>query len=90
MDHGPRVLDWMKGFPPPHEKVVCFAENSFYAWPQLRWSLSHIDELMPTKNVWRGPGPCRDLPYKLKPFDDAKIETLSGTELSWEEALNQS
>jgi hypothetical protein len=51
--HDPRKLGWMKGFPPPHEKVVRFAEKSFYAWPQLRWSLSHIDELMPTKRVWR-------------------------------------
>ena len=89
-DHDPRVLGWMKGFPPPHEKVVRFAEKSFYAWPQLRWSLSHIDELMPTKNIWRGPGSSRDLPYKLKSFDDAKIETLADDELSWEEALQQS
>jgi len=81
-EHDPNILGWMEGFPPPHEKVIRFAEKSFYAWPQLRWSLSHIDELMPTKNVWRGSGPCRDLLYKLKSFDDARIKTLSGAESS--------
>ena len=89
-DHDPRTLGWMKGFPPPHEKVIRFAEKSFYAWPQLRWSFSHIDELMPTKNVWRGPGPSRDFPRKLRVFDDAKIVTLNGVELCWDQALEQS
>lgn len=89
-DHNPITLGWMEGFPPRHEKVIRFAEKSFYAWPQLRWSLSHIDQLMPTKNVWRGSGPCRGLPYRLQPFDDARIKTLSGAELSWDEALKQS
>jgi|TARA_B110000977_G_scaffold35919_1_gene48033 hypothetical protein len=88
--HDPGKLNWMKGFPPPHEKVVRFAEKSFYAWPQLRWSLSHIDELMPTKRVWRGAGPCRALPQKLQMFDDLMIVTLNGTELCWDDALEQS
>ena len=89
-DHDPLAQGWMEGFPPPHEKVIRFAKKSFYAWPQLRWSLSHIDELMPTKNVWRGSGPSRDFPRKLQEFDDAEIVTLSGEQLSWTEALEQS
>jgi CubicO group peptidase (beta-lactamase class C family) len=80
----------MKGFPPPHEKAVRFAGKFFYAWPQLRWSLSHIDELMPTKRVWRGAGPCCALPQKLQMFDDLMIVTLNGTELCWDDALEQS
>lgn len=90
IDHDPRTLGWMDGFPPAHEKVVRFAEQSFYAWPQLRWSFNHLDELMPTKNVWRGPGACRDLPVELQAFDAASVVTLSGAELSWAEALEQS
>ncbi|MFT7549278.1 MAG: CubicO group peptidase (beta-lactamase class C family) [Candidatus Azotimanducaceae bacterium] len=62
----------------------------YNAWPQLRWSLSHIDELMPTKNVWRGSGPSRELPRRLQEIKDEKIETLGGEALSWDEALEKS
>ena len=89
-EHDPAIKGWMQGFPPAHDKVVRFAEKSFYAWPQIRWSLSHIDELVPTKNVWRGPGACRELPYNLRSFEDQVIETLGGEKLGWDEALAQS
>jgi CubicO group peptidase (beta-lactamase class C family) len=89
-NHDPIEQGWMAGFPPPSEKIIRFAVNSFYAWPQLRWSFSHIEELVPTKNVWRGPGACAPLPYNLQSFDDAVITTLTGEKLAWQEALTQS
>lgn len=87
--HDPVVQGWMKGYPPPQEKLVRFAEKSFYAWPQLRWSLNHIEELMPTKNVWRGPDASIPLPYQLQSFDDAMITTTSGEKIGWQDALTQ-
>jgi CubicO group peptidase (beta-lactamase class C family) len=87
--HDPVELAWMSGYPPPKEKLIRFAAKSFYAWPQLRWSLNHIEELVPTKSVWRGPGASLPLPYQLQSFDDAIITTLSGEKIGWQDALSQ-
>lgn len=54
----PRRLGWMEGTPPPAEKLVRFADDRFLEFPQIRWSLSHMRELVPTVNVWRGAGPA--------------------------------
>src|SRR4051794_25752186 len=53
----PRVLGWMEGTPPPADKQVRFADDHVLDFPQSRWSLSHMRELVPTVNVWRGEGP---------------------------------
>jgi CubicO group peptidase (beta-lactamase class C family) len=87
--HDPVELAWMSGYPPPKEKLIRFAAKSFYAWPQLRWSLNHIEELVPTKSVWRGPGASLPLPYQLQSFDDAIITTLSGEKIGWQDSLSQ-
>ena len=50
----PNAQGWMQGSPPPADKLVRFADGSHLQFPQLRWSLSHFDELMPTKNISRG------------------------------------
>lgn len=54
----PRRLGWMEGTPPPPGRQVRFADDRFLDFPQIRWSLSHMRELVPTVNVWRGPGPA--------------------------------
>ena len=51
----PLKLGWMEGTPPPPDKQVRFADDRFLEFPQIRWSLSHMRELVPTVNVWRGP-----------------------------------
>jgi hypothetical protein len=84
--HDPLKQGWMQGFPPAKEKLIRFEARSFYAWPQLRWSLSHLEELVPTKNVWRGPNASRPLPYNLQSFDDAVITSTTGEALSWQAA----
>ena len=80
---------WMQGFPPSKDKRIRFAASSFYAWPQLRWSFSHLEELMPTKSVWRGSGAGKPLPYNLQTFSDVIITTTRGEKLTWDEALAQ-
>lgn len=51
----PRALGWMQDAPPPAEKRIDFGSDTFFRFPQLRWSLSHMRELVPTVNVPRGP-----------------------------------
>ncbi|RWD66350.1 MAG: class C beta-lactamase-related serine hydrolase [Mesorhizobium sp.] len=50
----PRLLGWMQGFPPPQEKQVAFEGESWLKFPQIRWSLSHMRELVPTVGIRRG------------------------------------
>lgn len=50
----PNVLGWMCGAPPPAALTIRFEDDRFLEFPQLRWSLSHMRELVPTVGVWRG------------------------------------
>ncbi|WP_446482979.1 serine hydrolase domain-containing protein [Bradyrhizobium sp. CAR08] len=52
----PRELGLMRGAPPPEDKRITFESDTSFDFPQKRWSLSHMRELMPTVNVWRGRG----------------------------------
>ena len=57
----PTALGWMQGTPPPQDKRIRFEDDRFFNFPQIRWSLSHMRELVPTVNVWRGAGAASDL-----------------------------
>jgi len=57
----PEVLGLMKGAPPRPERRVRFQDDRFLEFPQVRWALSHMRELCPTANVWRGEGGASDL-----------------------------
>lgn len=52
----PRELGWMRGAPPTEENRITFESDTFMDFPQIRWSLSHMRELLATVNVWRGRG----------------------------------
>ena len=43
----PAKLGWMRGFPPPPDKLIMQPESDFFSFPKLRWSVCHIRELMP-------------------------------------------
>ena len=47
----PVKLGWMVGSPPPPDKVIRWADGSFYTFPKFRWTFSHGRELMATSNV---------------------------------------
>ena len=53
-DSDPRKLGWMTGFPPPEEKLIMQPESDYFSFPKLRWTVCHIRELMPTKEVSSG------------------------------------
>jgi CubicO group peptidase (beta-lactamase class C family) len=86
----PKKLDWMKGFPPPADKLIMQPESDFFSFPKLRWTVCHIRELMPTKQVSRGIGP----PIPLKYAIDDGIDTVSftpiggGKPMTWKESLS--
>lgn len=85
----PRRLGWMDGFPPPPEKLIMQPESDFFSFPKLRWTVCHIRELMPTKQVSRGIGAPVPLAYAIDDGIDAVTFTPlgSGTSMTWKESL---
>jgi len=86
----PRRLDWMVGFPPPSEKLIMQPESDFFSFPKLRWTVCHIRELMPTKQVNRGINPPIPLEYTIDDSIDAVTFTPMGTKnpMTWKESLS--
>jgi CubicO group peptidase (beta-lactamase class C family) len=87
----PNLLGWMQGSPPPPDKIVRFADDQFLGFPRNRWALSHMRELMPTINVWRGPGRSHDL-GALTAADESAIDGLAfddlhGQRRRWNDSL---
>lgn len=77
----PRTLGWMNGSPPPPEKRIRFEDDRFLEFPRLRWTLSHLRELLPTANVWRGGLP----PSEIGAVDaeaEAGIDALRFTDMN--------
>jgi hypothetical protein len=67
----PRILGWMQGAPPPADRVIGFGDPQAFRFPQLRWSVCHSDQLMPTRAVSRGLGPRRPLTRRERAELDA-------------------
>ncbi len=86
----PAVLGWMKGFPPPAEKLIMQPESDFFSFPKLRWTVCHIRELMPTKQVSRGIGAPVPLKYALKQgIDELTFTPIGGKDpMTWKESLS--
>ncbi len=52
----PATLEWMTGFPPVSDKLIAQPFTDFWSFPKIRWSVCHLRELLPTRNVSRGLG----------------------------------
>lgn len=85
----PRELGWMRGAPPLTNKLITFEGGTFVKFPQIRWSLSHMRELVTTVNVRRGYGRPSPLQYNDKAADvDALVfADMNGRTRSFEQAL---
>lgn len=87
----PASLRWMVGAPPPADKIIRFDDGSYFQFPQLRWSVSHFRQLMPTVNVPRGLG--TPVPIPLQRALRSDIDSLRFTPLgaqdtmTWEQSL---
>jgi len=87
----PEVLGLMQGAPPPPGRRIRFEDDRFLSFPQIRWSLSHMRELLPTANVSRGSAAPTEL-GEIAPSIDASIDALAFVDLHgqprrWGEAL---
>lgn len=95
-DSDPDVMGWMKGFPPPPDKLITQPDANYFSFPKLRWSVCHLREFLPTEEISRGTGAPLPLQY-LPPaaFADTarEIDALTFTPMNgnramtWEESL---
>jgi len=89
-DSDPVKLGWMTGFPPPPEKLIMQPDSNYFSFPKLRWTVCHIRELLPTKQVSRGIGSPTRLTCAIDENIDAVTFTpLGGGEpMTWKESLS--
>ncbi|HZF29817.1 MAG TPA: serine hydrolase [Gammaproteobacteria bacterium] len=85
----PKTLEWMEGSPPPPDKLIRYEDNSFYRFPQWRWSFSHWRELVPTVAVSRGSAPTQTLPTAQRSdLDAVTFVPIGGTApMTWADSL---
>ena len=85
----PNKMGWMVGFPPPSNKLIMQPESDFFSFPKMRWTVCHIRELMPTKQVSRGIGAHTPLVYaKNHNIDSVKFKPIgSELEMTWADSL---
>lgn len=87
----PRRLGWMEGAPPPRDKQIRFADDRFLDFPQIRWSLSHMRELVPTVNVSRGTGAPSTFGdpngIREEAIDRLAFTGMDGRERRWDASL---
>jgi len=78
----PKLLGLMEGSPPRADQRIRFQDDRFLEFPQIRWTLSHMRELCPTTNVWRGNGGANDLgaidPAIAAAIDAVQFEDAAG------------
>ena len=86
----PRRLGWMEGAPPPPDKLIMQPESDFFSFPKLRWTVCHIRELLPTKQVSRGIGAPLPLDYAISSdIDTVRFTPLgSDKQMTWRESLS--
>jgi CubicO group peptidase (beta-lactamase class C family) len=90
-------MGWMQGFPPPPDRQIVYDGFSFFSFPQLRWSVCHLRELLPTESISRGVGAPLPLP-RLAPSEleavRSDIDALrfrpagSEADMTWEASLS--
>jgi CubicO group peptidase (beta-lactamase class C family) len=87
----PNGLGLMRGSPPPLAKRIRFEDDQYLVFPQIRWSLSHMRELVPTAAVWRGTGTpshigaaTRDSEARI---DALAFDDLHGRRHTWADSL---
>lgn len=86
----PGKLGWMRGSPPPADKLIMHPQSNYFSFPKLRWTVCHIRELLPTQQVSRGLGAPSSFKYSI----DKNIDTIRFTPLgqsqamTWEQSLS--
>ena len=73
----------MQGFPPPPDRTVRFFDGTSSKFPGTRWAFSHIRELVPTANVWRGEGAIVPLQRAERDIDKIPVTTMDGKAITF-------
>lgn len=90
-DSDPRTMGWMKGFPPPNDKIISAIDGSFFRFPALRYSVCHMREFMPTAVVPAARENLYKWKVKLKPgIDTVSFLPLNADKpMTWESSLQK-
>ena len=86
----PVKLGWMTGIPPPPDKLIMQPESDFFSFPKLRWTVCHVRELVPTKQVSRGIAAPVPLAYALDDGIDSVpfMPAGGGERMTWKDSLS--
>jgi CubicO group peptidase (beta-lactamase class C family) len=87
VESDPKAMGWMQGFPPPAERAITFADGTLRQFPQSRWAFSNYRQFLPTKSVWRGPGPASILPRDPQDIGRLSATLADGRRLTFDDAL---
>ena len=86
----PNLLGWMKGSPPAPDKIIRFDNGTYFQFPQMRWSVCHFEQLMPTKSVSRQLFAA--VPFEkneLSSIDEVTFIPWGATEpMTWKQSFN--
>ncbi len=87
----PVKMGWMRGFPPPQDKIVSAIDGSFFSFPALRYSVCHMRQFMPTTVVKASSGKR----YIFKEMPDSGIDGItflpanSSQRMTWAASLEK-
>ncbi|MBC6440708.1 MAG: serine hydrolase [Rhodospirillales bacterium] len=73
--------DLMRTFPAAPDKMVTL--ENWRTPPFNRWAYSHVSEIVPSAQIWRGRGPAMDLPRAPEHLADVAYTDHAGTERSF-------
>ncbi|MDX1737359.1 MAG: serine hydrolase [Alphaproteobacteria bacterium] len=86
----PETIGYMQGFPPSSDMRIQQPDSNFFSFPKLRWSVCHLRELLPTREIPRKIGYTSYLNSNLKTgkINDLSFRpTGSATSISWKSSL---
>ncbi len=85
----PVTMGWMIGSPPPPDRIIRFADSSFFRFPRTRWSYSNMRQLMPTSVVARGDAQPHALPRaERSDLDEVRFQPIGLSDsMTWAESL---
>ena len=85
----PNLLGLMQGFPPAKDKRVTLPDSVFFSFPNLRWSVCNMRELLPTASIERDINTYSPLEYSLiDGIDEVTFTPTNAKKLmTWAESL---
>jgi CubicO group peptidase (beta-lactamase class C family) len=74
------ALGYMRTFPPVGDKLIDNANRGRF--PQMRWTLQHSREFLPTRNIRRGAGAPSPLPAAARDLDGYAFDDDKGQRIT--------